>query len=133
MLAQHEWQKRAGCCHCSHCYGCFWENTAWNSYLNIVFQKKSFVAREHYMPSAPYNSFILQKSMGLPKSIPLPVISYSTEANEHSPWSNVSNKAVSSRCRTFIDAVTWSVGKILIFLQLQNSFLFTSLFFQFQR
>lgn len=35
------------------------------------------------MPSAPYNSFILQKSMGLPKSIPLPVISYSTEANEH--------------------------------------------------
>lgn len=62
--------------------------------------------------------------MVLPKSIPLPVTSCSTEANEQIVHGNVSNKVVSSRCRTFIDAVIWSVGKILISLQLQNPFLF---------
>lgn len=62
--------------------------------------------------------------MILPKSIPLPVISCSRETNEHIVHGIVSNKAVFSRCRTFIDAVMWSMGKIWTSLQLQNSFLY---------
>lgn len=43
----------------------------------------------------------------------------------HSPW-HCQEQSISSRCRTFIDAVMWSVWKIWTSLKLQNSFLYPS-------
>lgn len=77
------------------------------------------------MPSALYNSFILQKEMVLPKSIPLPVISCLHETNEHIVHGIARNNLFPPDAG--LSLVLWC-GQCERFepLQLQNSFLHPS-------